>query len=114
MFCQNCGHQNAEGAGFCSNCGGQTRSTFSPPPPGAMPTYMAPSPSTPGNGLSTVGIILGVIAFLFIPIIFGPAGIICGAIAKSKGEPKAGIAIAVSAAGLVVGMILGVLVFASL
>ena len=79
-----------------------------------MPTYMAPSPSTPGNGLSTVGIILGVIAFLFIPIIFGPAGIICGAIAKSKGEPKAGIAIAVSAAGLVVGMILGVLVFASL
>ena len=79
-----------------------------------MPQFMAPAPSTPGNGLSTAGIILGVIAFLFLPIVFGPAGLICGAIAKSKGEPKAVVAMIVSGAGLVLGMILGVLVFASM
>ena len=113
MFCQKCGQQNLETAGFCSKCGNQM-GAFTPPMPGAMPQYFAPSPSTAGNGFSTAGIILGVIAFLFIPIIFGPAGIILGAIGMSKGESKGGVAIAVSAAGLVLGMLLGVLVFASL
>lgn len=114
MFCQKCGQQNAEGAAFCSKCGSQIGNAFAPPTPGSIPSFVAPTPSTPGNGLSTVGIILGVIAFIFFPIVFGPAGLICGAIAKSKGEPKAGVAMAVSAAGLVVGMILGALVFASM
>ena len=114
MFCQNCGQQNAEGAGFCSNCGGRSDGSYSPPAPGAMPTFVPPSPSTPGNGLSTVGIILGALAFIILPIVFGPAGLICGAIAKSKGESRAVVAMAVSGAGLVVGMILGALVFASM
>jgi len=109
MICQKCGQQNLETAGSCSNCGNQM-GAFAPPMPGAMPQYFAPSPSTAGNGFSTAGIILGVIAFLFFPIVFGPLGIIMGAIAKSKGESKAVVAIAVSAAGLVVGMMIGFIV----
>jgi hypothetical protein len=112
MFCQKCGQQNSEGSGFCSKCGNQMNA-FAPPTPGAMPAFVAPSPSTAGNGFSTAGIILGVISFLFFPIIFGPAGLILGAVGKSKGESKAVTAMVVSGIGLVAGMIIGALVFAS-
>lgn len=112
MFCQKCGQQNTEAAGFCSKCGNQV-GAFAPPVPNAVASFVAPSPSTAGNGFSTAGIILGVISFLFFPIIFGPAGIILGAVGKSKGESKAVTAMAVSAVGLVAGMIIGAVVFAS-
>jgi hypothetical protein len=46
--------------------------------------------------------------------VFGPAGLIFGAVAKSKGEEKAVVALAVSGLGLVVGMFLGFVVFASM
>ena len=66
-----------------------------------------------GNRLSTIGIVLGAIAFVFFPIVFGPAGLILGAVAKSKGERLAVTAMVVSAAGLVVGMILGAIIYSS-
>lgn len=75
---------------------------------------MAPQPSTAGNGFSTAGIILGAIAFLLLPILFGPAGLILGAVGKSRGESKAVVAMVVSALGLVVGMFLGFVVFSSM
>jgi hypothetical protein len=65
----------------------------------------------PSNTLSIVGIVLGAVAFLFCPPLFGVAGIICGAIAKSKGERLASIALGVSIAGLVIGMLIGLLLF---
>jgi membrane protein DedA with SNARE-associated domain len=46
--------------------------------------------------------------------VFGPVGLIFGAVAKSKGEEKAVVALVVSGLGLVVGMMLGYLVFASM
>ena len=55
-----------------------------------------------------------VVSFLFFPIVFGPAGLILGAVAKSKGEEKAIVALVVSGLGLVVGMFLGFVVFASM
>ncbi len=73
----------------------------------------APYPQTVGNGYSTAGIILGAMAFLCLPIVFGPAGLILGAIAKSRGERHAGTAMWVSGLGLVVGMFLGVLILTS-
>lgn len=63
------------------------------------------------NTLSVVGIVLGCIAFFFCPPGFGIAGIICGAVAQSKGQRLAGTAIGISVAGLVGGIVLGFLFF---
>ncbi|MBU7597891.1 DUF4190 domain-containing protein [Streptomyces sp. P38-E01] len=63
------------------------------------------------NTLSIVGIVLGCVAFLFCPPGFGIAGIVCGVVAKNKNERLANTAIGVSIAGLIIGMILGVVVF---
>lgn len=63
-----------------------------------------------GNALSIAGIILGAIAVLFLPIIFGPAGIICAAVGRSKKQPLANIALAISIGGTILGVIFGVLV----
>ncbi|MFH0241817.1 hypothetical protein ACGRHY_05105 [Streptomyces sp. HK10] len=70
-----------------------------------------PQPPNPSNTLSIVGIVLGCVAFLFCPPLFGIAGIICGAVANSKGERLGKTAIGVSVAGLVGGMILGFVAF---
>ncbi|MFP8884163.1 hypothetical protein [Streptomyces barkulensis] len=75
-----------------------------------QPYQPQPQPN-PSNTLSIVGIVLGCVAFLFCPPLFGIAGIICGAIATSKGERLGKTALGVSIAGLVVGMILGFVVF---
>lgn len=111
MFCSNCGTSNPDGTAFCSKCGSPLARTSQPTPP---PVFSAPTPSSPGSTFSTVGIICGVIAFLFLPPVFGLAGLIFGAVAKSKGEEKAVVALAVSGLGLVVGMFLGFVVFASM
>jgi hypothetical protein len=63
-----------------------------------------------GNALSIAGIILGAIALLFLPIIFGLAGIICAAVGRSKKQPLANIALAISIGGTILGVIFGVLV----
>ena len=79
-----------------------------------QPQYPPPAPQNQSNVLSIVGIVLGAIAFLFCPPLFGLAGIICGAVARSRGERLATAALVVSAAGLVIGMVLGYLVFQNL
>ncbi|MGW7520185.1 hypothetical protein ACWGJ2_31860 [Streptomyces sp. NPDC054796] len=58
-----------------------------------------------------MGIVLGCIALIFCPPGFGIAGIVCGVVAKNKGERLATTAIGVSIAGLVVGMIIGLMFF---
>lgn len=65
------------------------------------------------NTFSTLGLIFGGIAFLFIPILFGVAGIIFSAVAKSKSEPNANLALGVSIGGTVGGMIIGALLTSS-
>jgi membrane protein DedA with SNARE-associated domain len=77
------------------------------------PQYTVPRPTSasPGNGAAITGIICGVIAFLFLPPLFGIAGLVCGGIAMSKRESLAPLALIVSGIGLVVGMILGYLVW---
>lgn len=73
-------------------------------------SFAAPVPTSAGNGFSVAGIILGALAFIILPIVLGPAGLILGAVGKSKGESKAVVAMVVSGLGLVIGMILGYLV----
>lgn len=104
VFCSKCGNQMNDGTAFCAKCG-----TKSVAPASTTSQFLEPqsiSAST-GNPYSTVGIVLGVISFLFFPILFGPVGMILGAVGKSKGESKAVLAMVVSGLGLVVGMILG-------
>jgi hypothetical protein len=85
-----------------------------PMTPTAASSGEAVAPSrTNGNGYSTAGIILGAIAFLFFPIICGPAGLILGGVAMSKGESRAVVALVVSGVGMVVGFILGAFVLSS-
>ena len=86
------------------------------PMPQAMPAFAPqalPSPRTSSNGYSTAGIILGAIAFLFFPIICAQQGLILGGIAMSKGESRGVVALVVSGVGMIVGFILGALVWSN-
>lgn len=104
-----------------SDWGQETRSAGQPaadnsrstPPPPPMGYGQQPPAAATGNGFSIAGIILGAIAFLILPIVFGPLGLIFGAIAKSKGEEKANTALTVAGIGLVAGMIFGAIIGAS-
>jgi len=47
---------------------------------------------------------------LFIPIILGPAGAICGGVAMSKGDPLGKWALVAGIVGTILGMLIGVAV----
>jgi membrane protein YqaA with SNARE-associated domain len=67
-----------------------------------------PVTATPSsNTFSIWGIVLGSVAFLFLPVVFGPVGIILSAVGKSKNESRSTVALTVSIVGTVMGMILG-------
>lgn len=72
----------------------------------------APAPArATGNTLSIIGIVCGVVAIIILPIVFGPAGLVLGFIARSKGERLSTVAIIVAAVGMVLGFLLGYLVW---
>jgi hypothetical protein len=73
----------------------------------APPGY-APIGTT--NHFSNISITLGLLALLFVPPILGGVGIAMGLKAKRLGEPRSSVGIAISSAGIVLGMILGVYV----
>ena len=75
--------------------------------PYAPPGMPAAPRSNSGNVLSIIAMVCGVIALFFCPILLGPAGIVCGVVAKKRGESLATIGIAVAAVGLVLGFIIG-------
>lgn len=75
------------------------------PPPG----YQS-APASTGSGLSTAAFICGGLAFLILPIVLGPIGIVCGAIALRRDQPRAGAALAVAIAGTIGGFIIGAIV----
>lgn len=91
---------------------------------GAPPTYPAASPygqqppSYPQQGagnsgriMAIIGIVCGLIAFVFCPPGFGIAGMVLGGLAIGKQEKNLGIAaIVVSVIGLVVGIAFGAFV----
>ncbi|MFF8382170.1 hypothetical protein [Streptomyces kanasensis] len=64
-----------------------------------------------GNVLSIIAIVLGAVALIFLPIVFGVIGLVLAIIAKAvRHERLSTVALVVSAVGLVGGMILGALV----
>lgn len=81
-----------------------------PPVPYYGPTVAQPA----GNTFSIIAMVLGGIALLFCPIVFGLAAIILAALAFSKKERLAGIALAVGIGGMVAGVVFGVVVWSSL
>lgn len=66
-----------------------------------------------GRTLSIVGIVLGVLAIVILPIILGPIGAILGFLGYRKGDRLGLWAIGVGIAGTVLGMILGAALLAS-
>ncbi|WP_305787397.1 hypothetical protein [Symbioplanes lichenis] len=83
----------------------------------AVPAYdpmnpygaFAPARAT-GNGFSIAAIVLGCVAVLFLPIVFGPAAIILASVGKSRGERRSTVALSVAGGGMTLGFIVGVLV----
>ncbi|NBU31764.1 MAG: hypothetical protein EBS36_01140 [Actinobacteria bacterium] len=71
-------------------------------------------PVASGNTLSTVAIVLGIVAVFLVPILFGGIGIVLAFVAKSKGEQRAGVAVTVSIVGTLVGLLFGAIVGATL
>lgn len=70
-----------------------------------------PQRGATNNTLSIIAIVLGVIGFIFLPIVFALAGVVLAIIAKTvRHERLSTVAIVVSAIGLVGGMILGAVI----
>ena len=86
------------------------------PPPGqqqwGVPAWSQPQSN--GNGFSIAGIVLGAVALLFVPPLFGILGIVFAGIGLNKKERLAKVALIVSIVGLVLGMVLGVIVMTTL
>ncbi|ARI54671.1 MULTISPECIES: hypothetical protein [Streptomyces] len=77
-------------------------------PTGQQHHQGVPQRGAANNTVSIIAIVLGVIGFLFLPIVFALAGVVLGIIAKTvRHERLSTVAIVVSAVGLVGGMILG-------
>ncbi|WP_309053504.1 hypothetical protein [Streptomyces sp.] len=79
-------------------------------PTGHQP-HGTPERAATGNVLSIVAMVLGVIALLFLPIVFGVVGVVLAIVAKTVRHERLAVpALVVAAVGLVGGMILGVVV----
>jgi hypothetical protein len=63
--------------------------------------------------LSIVAIVCGAVAFLLLPVVFGPIAIITGAVAWVRGERLGPVGVAVGICGLIVGMIIGAVVWSA-
>lgn len=88
---------------------GVTMSAGIPPSPATQTT----KGSAPAKGFAIAGLVCGLVAFLLLPVVLGPLGIIFGAISWSKGNKLGMAATIVSICGLVIGMILGYIVWAA-
>jgi len=117
MFCPHCGTNNTVGQ-FCTKCGSAITQLAAAPAPSPAPQFAPVSQPTQFNSFpqaapttsnvfSTWGIVLGAVAFLFFPVVFGPVGIILSAVGKSKNESRATVALTISIVGTVMGMFLG-------
>ncbi len=62
------------------------------------------------NTFSILAIVLGGLALLVLPIVFGPAAIILGVVGMTKKEKLGPIGLTVGILGMVVGMFIGALV----
>ena len=78
-----------------------------------MNDSIQPSATNSKQGFAIAGLVCGLIAFLFVPPLFGTLGIVFGAISWKSGNKLGLAATVISIAGLVIGMIVGAIVFTS-
>ncbi|GAC1531962.1 MAG: hypothetical protein NVS3B1_25350 [Marmoricola sp.] len=97
-------HPNGEGLAYWD---GSAWTATAPTPPAAP--FADPSVKA-GNGLSIAAIVMGVLAVLILPIILGPAAIICGGVAMSRKEPLGRTGLIVGIVGMIAGFALGIIV----
>lgn len=102
QYCHSCGDIIKKEAEICPNCGvrisdeNEEKSTL------GYAGYMA------------IGITSGLIAFLFVPVVFGPLSVFCGAQIYRKYSELSGILVVLlGGLGLIVGMLIGMIVAAS-
>ena len=69
-------------------------------------------PVSPSNTISIIGIVAGALALL-LPIVFGPAGLILGVMARTRNERLANVALLLAAVGMVLGLLVAFLSSAS-
>ena len=83
------------------------------PPDDVGRQYPAPPPSTTqlGRGWTVASFVCAVIALVFLPIVIGPLGAVLGYVGYRKGDPLGRWAMIASIAALVLGMVLGFIVF---
>lgn len=81
--------------------------------PGAGPQTNSSQRTSTSNLFSILAIVFGVVAVVILPILFGVAAIILAAVALSKKERLAKVAMAVAVVGTVAGFILGAVVYTS-
>ena len=133
-FCPKCGKQTGLGSKFCQNCGqtleqlqsqGNTQNMGRQHPPlyDQSPPQIPTSTTTYSddnyqkantqNGLVTGSYICAALSLLILPIIFGPIGVVLGIIASSNGDERGTTAAIVSGVCTFLGMVIGMLVFAS-
>jgi hypothetical protein len=67
-----------------------------------------------GRVYTILGFVFAAVAVLFLPIVFGPAGIILGLVGRSKGDRHGGIAAILATVGMILGFILGAAVMTAL
>ncbi|MFY7862717.1 MAG: hypothetical protein ACOVN6_02150 [Rhodoluna sp.] len=68
------------------------------------------SEKSSSNTFSILAIVLGGLALLVLPIVFGPAAIILGVIGITKKEKLAPIGLTVGILGMVVGVFIGAVI----
>lgn len=77
------------------------------PPPYMQPPYLPPGPTQPNqtasNLFSIIAFVCAGLAVLFLPVVFGPAGIILGVVGLTKKERLAPFAIGAAIGGLILG-----------
>lgn len=74
----------------------------------------APAPSTSARTMSIIAFVLGAVAILLFPIIFGPIGAVLGFIGFAKGDRLGLWAGVFCIAATIVGMVLGYLVLSNM
>lgn len=100
-YCAECGEKINAKAEICPGCGVRQ--------PDA-PDRKKEEDMDKVNQYTALGIVTGIIAFWFLPIVFGPLSIICGYQILRHGRPTRGILImAFGAIAFIVGWIIGAL-----
>lgn len=82
--------------------------------PGAQSQTGAPQSTSSSNLFSILAIVFGVVAVIFLPIVFGIGAIILAGVALSKNERLAKVAMIVAVVGTVLGFVLGAIVYSSM